>query len=1510
MEDRSSFDAFIASVREIIRIPTARIEAINVTQYNVTAKGVLKSHFYLQLNKFSTLDIPESNISSALQPDRGILIEYFIYCYTTDVRRNATVEFAYDTVVNRLNSSIPIGVFTSTLQNTAKQLKATSLTNAVATFANIVFDPVIFSTFYRSPVPSNLPTSQPSSTPSLSPTSTPTNAPTYTYETQWRVRLNRELVGRFGNKNRENYNYYLDMVVQENTWYGGVLAWQTFVQHLMKQSLESKALKAISIVNIDEVIAPARVQTCNDSSTANLIWEASSKMKNISLQCNEHNWLVSTCHDEKFPYLCIDCLDPCVTVPTVPSSVFSLNRKHQRDMLGGYLHILFVDVEEIELSWSVLQLVYGSVILSTLTILWFTTFYKHSLAKKLDIKSRKVISLDSVKKHVFTKEIMEFVDQQLLAYEFVSMHWYSRLISSLATSHNTLFLCCTDYDGFFWYALYFVTLFLTYSSSMLAINDFFYPMDDGKCSAMTTEEDCLSIVTEMYDIPYILGQRSICNWVVSNVENGDEVWIGPEGFQSKCFWKKEEIFCKEGLLLVALCAIILYPLRNILFCWMERCVRSTKDPLEQKSHLIKKVSPTTEALIATKKHSLFSKWNHESKQTKMRKVVPMRLSQPKDIESVSTRNEWDHQSRGSDSQTQELAPPDDVASRIAELSSPLVAEHQTGKWNTNRLTIPQNNLAHSIVPLKDESLESSTSFSQQYLLPVLQDSRRCLTQFSTELKFFDEQWGLHDHAFHQDVFTKSNASCGHTYQNPKDYFDLYIAAVHQRVCQVLKSRTNGAILAREKVRRELIAYFVLDLLGFKSTEATIYEQRWGKWLNINRTFPFGRNLRIISASLVLLLDLGMLYYIFLMNTIDVAAVTTWWKLIVMMFFLDFLCLETGWTLWRDFIVPAWCGARMKQIRQELHQILQSASDTEDIVSLDIMKHLFVSKQLAQVYPSLLEGKLIQGYRPMLPKSVLLHPWKDYEDCSWSATLRNWNPIVSMWKILITMPLFVGRMMSGLLTLMCLATLWYFVGYLITWFVMGVICSVWIVLLVISINATNHIRSTLTTYDPTAVVAEVVAEDNASEEVSIEEKVGKLIQSAALLEVHYDEETSENDSNTRLETRVHGTIMVQRAQGDLVVNDLFRYDADAAAALRNELEEFKKYLDENGFQSDSDFNSFSSSSSGTGEESEEGPGDESDEDSFDDSSSNSSSSITARSSSESSTSMFNSDISTNSFHTITTSFRSKSHASLVSTTSRSEEQPTTTPYCSANEEEVKNEMVVDRLLDQMESQRDLSQPKPSKSLLAQVNSARNNRSMRKSSDATASEQPVEKETIRSMFPSLKPRVLSMSQKKHSEEIGDLLSHIKSIKKRPPRKITSRKSQDSAGSADADQTMPGIETIPSQDSMMSMVSFKSLNISKSGLLSRSVSQRLSQKFMKHIDVEASSSASSSSLSVDTSASSTHSSSSESKALKPDSSSSSSSSSSSASNASFASFHTSRWMSRDEMDRQSSKRRSRKL
>jgi hypothetical protein len=155
------------------------------------------------------------------------------------------------------------------------------------------------------------------------------------------------------------------------------------------------------------------------------------------------------------------------------------------------------------------------------------------------------------------------------------------------------------------------------------------------------------------------------------------------------------------------------------------------------------------------------------------------------------------------------------------------------------------------------------------------------------------------------------------------------------------------------------------------------------------------------------------------------------------------------------------GVGLDRVNSEEHKVTSinpwrmskgDVADNDDSppasLRFDMTKYLFVSKQVAKLFPTLLESQIILKYMSEMPDRVLTGPWRDNLDIvyardgfinSWKASTRKYwreggyrRDVKETIKWVGSLPAVVQRLLVGGWVVASMFALWYFLHGWIEW----------------------------------------------------------------------------------------------------------------------------------------------------------------------------------------------------------------------------------------------------------------------------------------------------------------------------------------------------------------------------------------------------------------------------------------------------------------------------------------------
>jgi hypothetical protein len=165
---------------------------------------------------------------------------------------------------------------------------------------------------------------------------------------------------------------------------------------------------------------------------------------------------------------------------------------------------------------------------------------------------------------------------------------------------------------------------------------------------------------------------------------------------------------------------------------------------------------------------------------------------------------------------------------------------------------------------------------------------------------------------------------------------------------------------------------------------------------------------------------------------------------------DFAMVETMDVWWSNYVVPSQCKEVWRQGVQTVLAIIDQFQIPieRDTSHFDMTKYLYVSKQVAKLFPTLLESQIILKYMSEMPDRVLTGPWRDNLDIvyardgfinSWKASTRKYwkeggyrRDVKETIKWVASLPTVVQRLLVGGWVVASMFALWYFLRGWIEW----------------------------------------------------------------------------------------------------------------------------------------------------------------------------------------------------------------------------------------------------------------------------------------------------------------------------------------------------------------------------------------------------------------------------------------------------------------------------------------------
>eukprot|EP00599_Poterioochromonas_sp_BG-1_P013915 CAMPEP_0173161074 /NCGR_PEP_ID=MMETSP1105-20130129/18361_1 /TAXON_ID=2985 /ORGANISM="Ochromonas sp., Strain BG-1" /LENGTH=934 /DNA_ID=CAMNT_0014080375 /DNA_START=3698 /DNA_END=6499 /DNA_ORIENTATION=- len=634
--------AFIETVRSGLKIPTALVHFINVTDFrsSTTASNVAPSF-------------------GSLHNASGVSVYYNLSFFTTDIAPFATKPDAFTAVQVRLSINIYVGNFTLTLQEISKQNNVTQLKSAQALYSGLAFSQGYTWRLVHSAFPTGLPTSQPSCQPSSQPSTQPTSSPSLTHVTRFKERLQKELDTRFNSKEqRQTRNIYFEMIADKQQFFGGKNTWNNFIQDIFKPSSSVNFPTTVALVTVNSTDSVSKELTCGEKDKAQDIMNAffppsgtfnDTPLLAFDIVCAGLSWKIAYCSsDEVTPNLCVNCNDPCENSCLQNGTLFTdfISTEYEMCDIGfGLIKLFYVELEQNQPGGNSVAIAFGSLWLVVIIFSLSTRFQKKETSvlpqqlMKEKLQQRKLLERNQSMSRITPNEGGSPTQAGSRQSIWQSIFFLPAFQESLAADggirhfFSSLFSHHRDLKVFFdrrknsYYAMYTASSLVLYAFFIELFLNLRFPYDDGRCAEQNSRSSCLDIKSA-----FISYGREVCEWIdPSLIENVED--LGSYNHQTNCLWIYHNITVKERIQIALFTLMILIPMKTILL-----------DKILLKRFLLPELKETEEIIISGKKNG---KEGNGRKRKKMKAslISPAPRSngnkKAKGLESVDDEEELD-----------------------------------------------------------------------------------------------------------------------------------------------------------------------------------------------------------------------------------------------------------------------------------------------------------------------------------------------------------------------------------------------------------------------------------------------------------------------------------------------------------------------------------------------------------------------------------------------------------------------------------------------------------------------------------------------------------------------------------------------------------------------------------------------------------------------------------------------------------------------------------------------------
>ena len=175
---------------------------------------------------------------------------------------------------------------------------------------------------------------------------------------------------------------------------------------------------------------------------------------------------------------------------------------------------------------------------------------------------------------------------------------------------------------------------------------------------------------------------------------------------------------------------------------------------------------------------------------------------------------------------------------------------------------------------------------------------------------------------------------------------------------------------------EILHSFILDLLGRDTPAAKIFNSKSEE--DFNYAFIVSKSIKILIMGLVILLNIFFIYFALLRSyQRGFQFQRSYVAACAIQFFVEIFLFETMECLCINFIIPNLISEQVSGISNSLcktiDNILNNNREMDQLNAkmlsryvLDVPEYLFVSSNLAKLYPQLLESLIVKAYHTYLP----------------------------------------------------------------------------------------------------------------------------------------------------------------------------------------------------------------------------------------------------------------------------------------------------------------------------------------------------------------------------------------------------------------------------------------------------------------------------------------------------------------------------------------------------------------
>jgi hypothetical protein len=481
------------------------------------------------------------------------------------------------------------------------------------------------------------------------------------------------------------------------------------------------------------------------------------------------------------------------------------------------------------------------------------------------------------------------------------------------------------------------------------------PQDDGTCRQLTTQRDCESTRSAF-------GSSSRC------------AWTSHEGvFQCEYVTQKGESLSVETVVIIsAIVAAFTAPINLVVdFLFIEILSAPSPDAAKldkEESSVIKTVRRVSTVGAAVGNKVLKSQSHLQRKKTQLfqsvqtLRQIPVTASSAHQMALENAHSVLDVAHNENESYVNQRK-------SIREKSIDVNAKPKAKNSSKSRVRIAAEDLT------VDELFE-------EFRIDLLQQRALLASRVQPS---FDEKWGLDSRGSFES-------------RTQQSWFGLRSSrrvSSETLIREEMKSVRNETLSKYEKLRLatnvqiglELLHLFILDLLGRTTPVAQIFLRKTEQ--DFRHSMVITRSWKLVAWMIVILLNLFFIYFSLLRGLQrGVAWQHSYMMACVFQFLIEILFYETSECAIVQFVIPDLARHEVTSANYVIMQAIQQicGSHTRGKDALDAPRYLFVSTNLAQKFPGLLESVIIQSYHSHSP-GPFSNVWKGSE-----ATGPWWSPM--------------------------------------------------------------------------------------------------------------------------------------------------------------------------------------------------------------------------------------------------------------------------------------------------------------------------------------------------------------------------------------------------------------------------------------------------------------------------------------------------------------------------------------